>query len=78
MTSPWTQRPRRVHRRHDWRVAWHAAITLPLPQVGTMTSDGVPFVAPEIALLFKAKTPRFEDQRDFDRVLPHRDQAARA
>ena len=30
-----------------------------------------------IALLFKAKAPRFKDQRDFDRVLPHLDQAAR-
>jgi hypothetical protein len=43
-----------------------------------MTSDGVPFVAPEVALLFNAKTPRFKDQRDFDRVIPHLDQAARA
>jgi hypothetical protein len=37
----------------------------------------VPFVAPEVALLFKAKLPRFKDQRDFDRVLPHLDRAAR-
>ena len=33
---------------------------------------------PEIALLFKAKGSRFKDQRDFERVLPHLDRAARA
>lgn len=35
-------------------------------------------MAPEVALLFKAKAPRFKDQRDFDRVLPYLDGAARA
>jgi hypothetical protein len=43
-----------------------------------ITTDGVPVIAPEIALLFKAKAPRFKDQRDFDRVLPHLDRAARS
>jgi hypothetical protein len=41
-------------------------------------AGGVPVVAPEIALLFKAKTPWFKDQRDFDRALPHLDRAARS
>jgi len=41
-------------------------------------AGGVRVVAPEIALLFKAKAPRFKDQRDFDRVLPHLDRAARS
>jgi hypothetical protein len=43
-----------------------------------ITAHGVPVVAPEIALLFKAKAPRFKDQRDFDRVLPHLDRSARS
>jgi hypothetical protein len=43
-----------------------------------MTLDGIPLVRPEIALLFKAKTPRFKDQQDFDRILPHLDQVAQA
>ena len=38
----------------------------------------VGFVRPEVALLFKAKAPRFKDQRDFDRVLPRLDRAARS
>ena len=46
-------------------------------QVGVITTGGVPVVAPEIALLFKAKAPRFKDQRNFDHVLPYLDQAAR-
>jgi hypothetical protein len=36
------------------------------------------FVRPEVALLYKAKAPRFKDRRDFDRVLPHLDRAARS
>jgi len=35
-------------------------------------------VAPEIALLLKAKATRFKDQRDLDRVLPHLDRPARS
>jgi hypothetical protein len=61
-----------------WAFRRHPAITRPLHQVGAATAGGVPFVRPEIALLFKAKAPRFKDQRDFDRVLPHLDRAARS
>jgi Aminoglycoside-2''-adenylyltransferase len=61
-----------------WVFRRHPAITRPLHQLGRTTADGVPFVAPEVALLFKAKLPRFKDQRDFDRVLPHLDGPARA
>lgn len=32
--------------------------------------DGVPFVRPEIVLLFKSKAPRYKDSRDFARVAP--------
>ena len=61
-----------------WVFRRHPAVTRPLHQVGRATADGVPFVAPEVALLFKAKLPRFKDQRDFDRALPHLDGPARA
>jgi uncharacterized protein (DUF952 family) len=60
-----------------WVYRRHAGVSRPLYQVGVITTGGVPVVAPEIALLFKAKAPRFKDQRDFDRVLPHLDRAAR-
>jgi len=61
-----------------WVFRRHPAVTRPLHELGAATADGVPFVRPEIALLFKAKGPRFKDQRDFDRLLPHLDAAARA
>lgn len=61
-----------------WVFRRHSAVSRPLHQVGVITADGVPVVAPETALLFKAKAPRFKDQRDFDRVLPHLDRAARS
>lgn len=62
----------------QWVYRRHPAITRPLEEVGTTTSDGAAFVCPEIALLFKAKATRFKDHQDFDRVLPQLDGAARA
>jgi uncharacterized protein (DUF952 family) len=59
-----------------WVYRRHHGVSRLLRQVGVITTGGVPVVAPEIALLFKAKAPRFKDQRDFDRVLPHLDRAA--
>jgi uncharacterized protein (DUF952 family) len=56
----------------------HSAVTRPLDLLGARSLDGVPFVRPEIALLYKAKAARFKDERDFDRALPHLDAAARA
>ncbi len=61
-----------------WAFRRHRAITRPLDRVGAATPDGVPYVRPEVALLFKAKAPRFKDERDFDRVLPHLGTAARS
>ena len=61
-----------------WVFRRHPAVTRPMDQVGATTRDGVGFVRPEVALLFKAKAPRFKDQRDFDRVLPRLDRAARS
>jgi uncharacterized protein (DUF952 family) len=62
----------------QWVYRRQPAITRPLDEVGALTLDRVPFVRPEIALLFKSKAPRFKDQRDFDRVLPRLDDVARA
>jgi hypothetical protein len=61
-----------------WVYRRHHGVSRPLHQVGVITPGGVPVVAPEIALLFKARAPRFKDQRDFDCVLPHLDRAARS
>ncbi len=37
-------------------------------QVILRTQDGVPYLAPEIVLLFKAKKNRDKDDRDFEQV----------
>jgi uncharacterized protein (DUF952 family) len=66
------------HAGNRWVFRRHPAVTRPLHQVGVRAAGGVSVVAPEIALLFKAKTPRYKDQRDFDRTLPHLDRAARS
>ena len=60
-----------------WAFRRHPSLTRPLDQIGATSPDGVPYVRPEVALLFKAKAPRFKDERDLDRVLPHLDTAAR-
>ena len=66
------------HAGNRWVFRRHPAVSRPLHQVGVRAAGGVPVVAPEIALLFKAKTPRYKDQRDFDRALPHLDWAVRS
>jgi hypothetical protein len=42
------------------------------------TSAGLPFLTPEIQLLYKAKDPRPRDQADFDLIAPQLDRGARA
>ena len=61
-----------------WVFRRHPAVARPLHELGAATADGVPFVRPEVALLFKAKGIRFKDRRDFERVRPHLDGPARA
>jgi hypothetical protein len=41
------------------------------------TGDGIPYAAPEIALLFKAKAARPKDEEDFASVLPLLDRSGR-
>lgn len=48
-----------------WRFRRDLAIARPLALTGMRTADGVPFLAPEIVLLYKAKDPRERDLHDF-------------
>ena len=52
-----------VHRRGAYRV------TRPLADM-TRRRDGIPFLAPEIVLLFKARSTADRDQRDVETALP--------
>jgi hypothetical protein len=53
-----------------WMFRRNVAVRMPLAQAGRRTADGLPYLCPEIVLLYKAKRPRAVDHDDFERVLP--------
>lgn len=54
----------------NWRFRRDMRICMPLESaIKTSEVAAVPHIAPEIALLFKAKEPRAEDEADFRQVL---------
>jgi hypothetical protein len=58
---------------HDgaiWICRRDESIRLPYEQIIMMSEDGVPFLAPEIVLLFKAKHARAKDRADFAGAAP--------
>lgn len=57
-------------REQNWVFRRHREIVRPIASMLLRSTDGLPYLVPEIQLLYKAKTPRPRDQRDFDRVLP--------
>ena len=61
-----------------WRYRRQRSIERPLAKLGSTSARGVPFLRPEIALLYKAKHLRLKDQRDFDASAPRLDTTARA
>jgi Aminoglycoside-2''-adenylyltransferase len=44
-------------------------VRMPLARAVRHTEDGIPYLTPEIQLLYKARRPRDKDQDDFQRVL---------
>ncbi|MFJ4539874.1 nucleotidyltransferase domain-containing protein [Streptomyces tibetensis] len=58
---------------HDgltWICRRDETLRLPYDAIIERTSDGIPYLVPELVLLFKAKALRPKDQADFDGVLP--------
>jgi hypothetical protein len=53
----------------NWVYRRNPVITLPVHAACLATSDGVPYLAPEIVLLYKAKGTRDSDHADFQVVL---------
>lgn len=51
---------------------------MPYDAVIRQSADGIPYLAPELVLLFKSKHTRAKDQADFEETLPHLDPAQRA
>ncbi|HEV8064402.1 MAG TPA: hypothetical protein VGP46_06200 [Acidimicrobiales bacterium] len=60
----------------DWISRRHDRIRRPLDDVGWIGPDDVPYLKPEIVLLFKAKNTRPKDAQDFDSLKDRLDPSA--
>ncbi|MGV0741939.1 nucleotidyltransferase domain-containing protein [Mycolicibacterium sp. XJ870] len=69
---------RESHVNDRWVCRRDRSITLPYGELIRRNGDGIPYVIPEVALLFKAKHLRAKDEADFTRVLPELDSARRS
>lgn len=54
----------------DWVSRRDQRLRRPIPEIGRVTADGVPYLAPEIQLLYKAKGTRPKDEHDFRMMAP--------
>ncbi|MGW1411047.1 nucleotidyltransferase domain-containing protein [Streptomyces sp. NPDC002403] len=62
---------REPHDGDTWICRRDERIRLPYSDIILHTQDGIPYLAPELVLLFKAKHLRRKDQSDFDATVPH-------
>jgi hypothetical protein len=53
-------------------------IRMPVAAIGLRTAEGIPYLTPELVLLFKSRHLRERDDFDFEAVLPLLDESARA
>lgn len=53
----------------EWRFRRNLKIVRPLSMIGLLSEDGIPFLSPEIVLLYKAKNPTANDEADLNNVL---------
>lgn len=60
-----------------WLYRRDPEVSLPLSEVGFETVEGIPYVAPQVELLFKSKSPRSQDEADFTLTVPELPPAAR-
>lgn len=68
---------REPHEGRTWICRRDERLRLPYEMIIERTSDGIPYLVPELVLLFKAKASRPKDQEDFEGVLPLLDQPRR-
>ncbi|WP_214412272.1 nucleotidyltransferase domain-containing protein [Sphaerisporangium fuscum] len=54
----------------EWVSRRDARVRRPIDRLGLVTADGVPYLAPEVQLFYKAKRPRGKDEQDFTETLP--------
>ncbi|KQC39612.1 MULTISPECIES: hypothetical protein [unclassified Frankia] len=62
---------REPHDGETWICRHDQTIRLAYGEIIHHTPDGIPYLAPELVLLFKAKHARPKDQADFDETIPH-------
>lgn len=60
-----------------WLFRRNPRISMPLDRLSRRSSEGIPYLCPEIVLLYKAKNPREYDAEDFERVRTTLDAQAR-
>jgi len=78
-TAPWTLELMLDESQDDmWVFRRAPQIRRPLCEIVRVSSLGIPYLAPEIQLLYKAKAMRERDVADFDRTLPRLDIDQRA
>ncbi|MFJ9724978.1 nucleotidyltransferase domain-containing protein [Streptomyces sp. NPDC101209] len=68
---------REPHAGGTWICRRDASLRLPYDAVIERTADGIPYLVPELVLLFKAKDTRPKDHADFHGVLPLLNRARR-
>ncbi|GAA1656749.1 nucleotidyltransferase domain-containing protein [Actinoplanes couchii] len=68
---------REPHDGDTWICRRDETIRLPYDEIILRNGDGIPYLKPELVLLFKAKHRREKDQADFDGTLPHLSPAQR-
>lgn len=68
---------REPHDDDTWICRHDNTIRLPYRDIVHHTQEGIPFLAPELVLLFKAKHARPKDQTDFDQTISHMTKAQR-
>jgi hypothetical protein len=68
---------REPHEGDTWICRSDESLRLPYDVIIERTAEGIPYLVPELVLLFKAKDTRPKDHADFDGVLPLLSQARR-
>jgi hypothetical protein len=61
-----------------WIYRRYPGVQRSLAEMVRRSPAGIPYLAPEVQLLYKARSLRARDQADFDRILPLMDSEARA
>lgn len=70
-TKPWTfQLMISDTQGEEWLFRRMPTIRRPIATIGDITPEGIPYLAPEIQLLHKAKGLRPKDEADFRQILP--------